>query len=509
MIGRLLGGPGSPLGSLRRALADPARSQRELLARIVARAAATEWGREHGCDRILRHPDLVAEYQRRVPPTDPAGLSPFIDRLRDGERDVLWPGRIRRFAVPGGTQSGERVIPLSREALRSMARAAATPAWNHLATRAGAVSLLGGRWLALPGEIVSSDRASGVMTGSVSAFLALAARPFTAPWILSVPQDELHRDDWDRKLDRLAERSFRADVRALIMLPSWAPALFDRVLARAGIVRGPGAMRRVWPNLRVFFTGGVALAPHRPMLDWSLGPGVDYVESYSASEGFLAFQDDVASSDLLLHPASGLFYEFVPLESGGAELPRHTVATIEAGVPYAVHVTDAGALWSLALGDVVRFTSVRPPRLRIMGRTRELLDRHGERLRAEHAHAAVTALEQFSGIPCRHAHVTYDVGEPTATPRHHWIVEFEHAPADALAVADRIDSAVVEANGGYRVRRAAAALDRPRVTIVPRGTFDRYLRHARRRFGAQSKHLALSDDDAIARDLVAGAPDQG
>jgi hypothetical protein len=402
------------------------------------------------------------------------------------------------------------VIPLSPEALRNMARAAATPAWNYLATQPGAGRLLAGRWLALPGEILAADSPGGVLTGSVSAFLALAARPFASPWILTVPHAELFREDWDRKLDLLAARAVDADVRALIMLPSWAPALFERVLARAGIAPGSGAMRRVWPNLRAFFTGGVALAPHRPVLDWFLGPGIDYIETYSASEGFLAFQDDVASPDLLLHPTSGLFHEFVPHESAVADAPRHTVATIETGVPYAVHVTDAGALWSVALGDVVRFTSTQPPRLRVMGRTRELLDRHGERLRAEHVHAAVARLEAFGGVPCRHVHVTYDTAAPGAAPRHHWIVEIDPAPADAPAVADRLDRAVVEANGGYRVRRAAEALGAPRVTIVPRGTFDRHLRHARRRFGAQSKHLVLSDDDSIARDLIAaGVPDQG
>ncbi len=478
-----------------------------VLRRLIGRSAGTVWGREHRYDALFRSPDLVAAYQRQVPLLDHAALAPYITRTRDGERDVLWPGRTTTFAVSGGTESGGRVVPLSREAVRSLVRASLAPGLAYLARCRRPIDLLGGKILSVPGGIKRNEFGPGTLSGEVSGLMAYHAPALASAWFQALPRATMLLDDWTRKLSEAARIAVRRDVRAIVMVPSWAPALLDRVRDETAVATTRGAVASAWPNLRVFFSGGVALSGYRDILRSRLGDGVALLESYSASEGFFAFQDLDETPDLLLHLGSGVFFEFVPLEDRGRSAPaRHTVGSVTTGVDYTLHVSNASGLFSCAVDDVVRFTSTDPLRLRVVGRAREVLDRFGEAMSREHVERALAEANAACGARSLHVHVSY--ASPPAgsdVPRHHWLLEFDIPPGDLDLYARRLDDAVQRINGRYRKRREPGAMAAPRVSLLPPGSTTRYLEASRRRLSAQSKLGTLSEERGIADALLDGA----
>jgi hypothetical protein len=505
MLAQVLKCPPSPLWCLKRALEQPGDAQRKLLRNLVRRAKDTAWGNTHGYNELLRSPDLIGEYQRRVPMSNYGDLQPYFDRVVKGESDVIWPGRPSAFAVSGGTRSGGRVIPLSREALASLTRSSLLPGLSYLANKPGALSMLRGKFLSLPGG-VEAGKIGGRVAGEVSGLLAYRAPRLLSSWLQALPQRVMLMEDWEAKLIESARLAVRKDVRAMAMVPSWAPIFFERVREVVGTATVAEAIKKVWPNLRVFFSGGVALSSYRAILESYFGSGVDFVESYSASEGLFAFQDCSDQEGLIVNLNGGVFFEFVRVEEEHAEKPtRCTLDTVEAGVDYILYVTNSGGLWSLCVEDIVRFVSTQPPRLRVMGRVGEMLDRFGDATSADHARRTLTAADNTFGARCLSHHLTYTDPTDSPIPRHHWVLEFESAPGDLEAYARCLDEFMKQYNGRYRTRRDPGAMAGPVVTVVPSGSCAEYLKSTRKRFSGQSKIINVSEDDATARGIIAAA----
>ncbi|MGD2153484.1 MAG: GH3 auxin-responsive promoter family protein [Gemmatimonadales bacterium] len=502
----IVGSSVTPLGRLRRGLRDPVRTQQLLLRKLLSQAALTSWGREHGFARALNYDDLLPAFQERVPLSCYEDFRTYVTRVRAGEADVLWPGRTRHFGISGGTVSAGELIPVSREMLRALARSSLTPGLQY-ASRGRGLAYLGGKILSIPGGVSEDPERPGVFVGEVSGLMARAMPALLARHLQAVPRQLMLLEDWESKLQQIAALTAGQDIRAIVMVPSWAPLLFDILLARPAehAARGPARVLDAWPRLQVFFSGGVALRSYRPILEEYLGDDVDFIESYSASEGFFAFQDDVDASDLLLHVDSGVFYEFVRLEHLDWDRPRrYTLADVEPGVDYALFVSTCSGLWGYGVGDVVRFTSTAPPRLQVVGRTVAILDDYGEALHADEVEQALAAAGRLTGAHCLHFHVTY--APPTGSiPQHEWLIEFEAPPEDAGAFAAAFDRYLQEHNRHYRIRREPRVLEAPAVTILPAGTCLAYLRRARKRFSAQTKLLAVSPERDVADGLSEAA----
>jgi hypothetical protein len=333
--------------------------------------------------------------------------------------------------------------------LRALTRCSLAPGLQY-ATRGGGRGFLGGKVLSVPGGISPDRGRPEVLSGEVSGLMMSAVPSLLARHFQAVPLDVAVLEDWETKLQQVVARAARQDVRAIIMVPSWAPLLFDRLLAYAAdVLPGPRAcVRDVWPRLRVFFSGGVALRSYRPILLAYLGPDVDFIESYSASEGFFAFQDRVDASDLLLHVDSGVFYEFVRMDARDHDAPRrYTVTDLEPGVEYALYVSTCSGLWGYAVQDIVRFTSTAPPRLEVVGRTGTVLDEYGEALYADEVERALEAAAFQTGAECVHHHVTYAPLAGTV-PQHEILIEFQAPPPDLgtfVVAVDRYGAAWVAA----------------------------------------------------------------
>ena len=480
--------------------AAPAQRQAQLLRELLRTAAGTEWGREHDFDALAETPDVVRAYQQRVSLSDYEDFRDPIERMRRGEEDVLWPGAVDRYGVSSGTASDGKVLPAPDAALRSKVRGSADAAFSYVVSSRGGWSLFGGKTLTLPGRVERDPNYPGTLVGEGSALFSQRTASWFQHLYQAVPNEDLVWAGWKEKLRAVARRTVDTDVRAVVSVPSWMPVLFDMLreayAERHG--RSPATIREVWPNVRVFFSGGVALHPYRSLLERELGP-VDFVESYAATEGFFAFQDH-PDEDMLLHLDSGVFYEFVKVDDLDHDRPRrYTVEEVEPGVRYALFVTANCGLWAYCVGDVVRFTSTFPHRLVVAGRLAEMMDRYGEALFAEETRAALNRACQETGATVREYHVSPRTTEASdGAPRHQWLLEFERPPASQRAFARLLDKHLCTTNRHYEIRRKTDALRAPEVVALPRGTFHRWLEHRHETVSAQTKVPRIADDRHVA-----------
>ena len=464
---------------------DPAGTQERILRALVRRAAGTDWGREHGYASIAS----LADYQRRVPVCDYAAMRPWWERCFEGRPDVTWPGRVRYFAQTSGTTSGEKYVPVTPALLRSHAKVAADV--MVLYRRRGAARLrraLAGKVLALGGS-TALERRGTVLWGDASGIAARSVRwPLARRYLPG--RDLAGIADWETRISRIAERVVREDVTLLTGIPSWVGLLLERVCRAAGS-DGPASLARVWPNLTLFVHGGVFFEPYRPAFEqFFAGLDVDCVNFYGASEASIAVQSEPDDPALLLVVDAGIFYEFVPLDRWGRpDAPRLTVADVRAGEPYVILVTTCAGLWSYDLGDIVRFTSLRPLKLLITGRHRQCISPFGENVIGEYVEEAVVHACRLTGARVAEFTVGPRYADPPRRPRpaHEYVIEFVVPPPDPGAFARAIDAKVAERSLDYAVKRRGDLLLGPvEVTPVPAGTFYEWMRR-RGMLGGQHK----------------------
>jgi len=480
-------------------MADPAAEQSRLLLRLARAAATTRFGREHDLASVRS----VEDFQARVPLRSFQDLEPYWQRLRAGERDVVWPGRIRRFAVTSGSTGTPKYVPVSAAGLSAYLRAGRDVLTHYLAAT-GDVGHFEGRFLYLGGSREPVADSSGAVVNDLSGIAAEETPWFYRPFTL--PSAQVSRiGDWEAKLDALAEEAWSADVRAVSGIPSWLVALFERVLARSAAAgRRPRTIGDVWPNLNLVVHGGVQFEPYRPLFEALIGKPVSMLEVYVASEGFLAIQDRPGSRDLLLRMDAGLFHEFVPVEAlGRTDPPRHWAGTVETGVDYALAVSSANGLWGAYIGDTVRFESLRPHRLRFTGRTEEFSSAFGEHLRAADVQAAIVAACAAANAEVAEFHVAplYPSAASLAR-RHEWLIQFTRPPAEPSRFLRTLDETLRRRNVDYDEHRAnGTSLAEPIVVPLPAGCFYAAMQRLGRS-GGQHKVPQLRNDRLFAAALL-------
>jgi len=472
--------------------------QEQTLHRLVRQAAGTRFGRDHGFASIR----TVADYQRRVPLRDYEAFwgeywRPAFPHLTDN----TWPGQVPYLALSSGTTTGStKYIPISAAMLASNRRAALTSlAWFRVAHPDAA--LLSGRMFFLGGstDLGRPDPAfpqtlagdlSGIATREVPAIL----RPYTYP-----PSDLALLGDWDEKLERLAEESARLPVTLVSGVPSWLLVLFERLRQRTGRER----IAEVWPTLRVVVHGGTRFDPYRGLFRRLVGDDVHFLETYPASEGFVAAEDP-RHGLLRLIPDHGVFFEFVPVGELGHDRPtRHTVADLVPGVQYAVVLTTCAGLWGYVLGDTVCFERRDPPLLRFTGRTRQFLSGFGEHLIGEEVERAVAEAAETTGADVTDFHVGPVFPKTARMPgRHRYLVEFAQGPGDVDAFAQEVDAALCRVNEDYRAHRAGdLTLGGPEVVPVRRGGFADWMR-SRGKLGGQHKVPRMDNSGLLTEELA-------
>lgn len=494
------------LWTARRFVAKPVETQRRLLTSLLDRASHTEWGRRLDFSDLAHSSDVVASFQDHVPLHGYPDIEADVKRMRAGGENILWPGKTTHFAVSSGTTSAGKIIPVSREMLLSNKRFATGVVLHYLLTRRRIGSVLG-RQLGLPGRIEEDASYPGTFIGEVSGLQALFAPLLYRRLLQAVPNETAFLPNWDRKLNAIADRTLGMDIRMVIMAPTWGSVLFKLLLERYNARSGTSAasVGEIWPNLQLFISGGVALSSYLEVLRDVIGkPDLDFLETYGASEGFFSYQTDLDDPSMLLHLDNGVFFEFVRLEDlDQPDARRYTIADVEPGIRYAPFLTTASGLWAYKLGDVVRFTSVSPHKIRVAGRTAEMMDGYGEAVFGEDAREAIEAACSETGARLADYHVAPRLLTSERLPAHQWLVEFEVEPAGAEPFLRALDARLSAINRHYQIRREARAFDAPELVSLPRGTFRAWLAATRASVSAQSKVPRMSEARTVADAVLA------
>jgi hypothetical protein len=471
--------------------------QSRQLMRLVRRAEATRFGRDHGFASIRS----VADYQRQVPLRSFEDFrSDYFEAAFPVLTDVTWPGTIPYFAVSSGTSSGRtKHIPVSAEMIRSNARAG-TDMLAHHVRRCPGSHVLGGKSFMLGGSVAMEEIAPGIRAGDLSGIARRENPRWSTPFVFPSIEEALEAD-WERKIDRLARLSLDEPIRCIAGTPSWLLLFFDRL---AEVTGRPHDVAAFYPGLDLLVYGGMSFAPYLDAFrDWFPSRAVDWREVYSASEGFVASADRDVGEGMRLNLDIGLFFEFVPLEDWESETPRRFWIADAPPGEYGLVLSTCAGLWGYRIGDTVELLPGSPPRVRVTGRTSYTLSAFGEHLSGREIETAVLAAAAESA---RHVHefaVTplYPDGERRAG-QHLYVVELDAAPDEPALFARVLDETLAAGNEDYEVhRRGDYQLLPPEVVIVAPGAFNDWMR-ARGKLGGQNKvpRVVLADD--VRRDLL-------
>ncbi|MCR5179685.1 MAG: GH3 auxin-responsive promoter family protein [Bacteroidaceae bacterium] len=471
--------------------------QMGVLRRLLRAAQNTEWGQQHNYATITTYEQFAAQ----SPLTDYDDLKAYIDRMRHGEEDVLWPGRVKWYAKSSGTTNDKsKFIPVSPQGLKDTHYAGGTDSvvcylHDHPESR-----VFDGRALILGGSHAPNYNLPHSLVGDLSAILIENINPLVN--LVRVPSKQTALlSDFEQKRDRIAQEASKKDVTSLSGVPSWMLSVLTRVLE----VTGKERIDQVWPHLEVFFHGGVAFTPYREQyLRLIQSSGMHYLETYNASEGFFGVQNDPADPSLLLMIDYGVFFEFVAMDE--LEQPNPKVVPlwdVQLGRNYAMVISTSSGLWRYMIGDTVRFTSTAPYKFVITGRTKFFINAFGEELIVDNAE---------KGLQQACAQTGAEVLEYTAAPvfmdqeghcRHQWLIEFSRQPAELQLFAQSLDKALQTVNSDYEAKRYKN-ITLQQLEIIParKGLFNDWL-SSHGKLGGQHKIPRLSNSRQYIDEMLA------
>lgn len=478
---------------IRRMAANAVADQEKIFRQLLSRAGHTAFGRDHRFSEIRDH----AGFARAVPIRDYEDLKPWVERTKTGEPDVLWPGRPAYFAKTSGTTSGVKYIPMSQESTPLHFGAARDALFNYFA-RTGNGRWLDGKLIFLSGS-PELEETAGIPTGRLSGI----SNHLVPAWLRTnqMPSWKTNCiEDWEEKVEHIVDETAEADMRLISGIPPWVQMYYERLLARTG----KRTIREIFPDFSVFVYGGVNFEPYRAKLEALVGARVDTVETYPASEGFIAFQDAFPSEGLLLNTDAGMFFEFVPAEEIFSENPtRLWLKDVQVGVNYALILNTNAGLWGYNIGDTVQFVSTDPYRIVVSGRIKHFISAFGEHVIGKEVEEALLPVANAAGIRI----VEFTVA-PNVTPNdgglpyHEWFVEFDNLPHDLAAFALDVDTRMRAQNIYYDDLITGSILRPLVIRPMRQGAFRDYMR-AQGKLGGQNKVPRLANDRKIADGMAA------
>jgi hypothetical protein len=494
---------------------DPGHAaQRRAFAALIARMAPTAFGRTAGLEPGLRY----ETFRARVAPHTYEGLRPYIERMKRGEPDVLWPGRCAFFAVSSGTTGGRtNYLPVT-EAMLAHFRRAGLDSLLYYTARVGHAHVLRGRQLFLGGstalKAIEEAKPQAAFVGELSGIAALLLPAWLERHLYEPGAEIAQMSDWPAKLQAAAERVLPRDLTLLAGIPSWMLVFAEVVRQRAAREHTPVPhLQALWPNLECFVHGGAPLAPFAGELRAVLGPNVNFHEVYPASEGFIAAQDADAACGLRLMTAAGLFFEFLPLpafdERNLANLGEQVVPLerVRLGIDYVLLLTTPAGLCRYVIGDIVRFLSIDVPRLIHVGRTSLQLTAFGEHVIEKELTDVLLAVCQRHGWTIVSFHVAPLLANTlTGQMRgcHEWWLELKTPTAEtptANVISPELDAGLKQRNAGYEAKRQGRGLQPPAVRLVMPGVFEQWM-EKNGRWGGQHKMPRCRSDRLVADQLA-------
>jgi len=445
---------------------NPLSSQRAVFNKLLHKGMMTSFGKEHRFNQIKSYEDFKAN----VPLHSYDRLLKYIERIRAGEKDVLWPGRPLYLATTSGTTSGEKYIPVTKDSLKKGMASTVLCSASYI-TETDNTDPLNRKMVILSAnpelkedKYLKYGKITGIFNNHIPNFLKTQRIP-------SIKTNMIW--DWEAKMTQTVKESIGQDVGMVGGFPAWIIRYFERILEETG----KKTIAEVFPNLQVITHGGVAYPPYKKRMESLIGKSFHRLEVFSASEGFMAYQDKQGRDDLLLVPDGEIFYEFVPLEDYGKENPRRfQLSEVEIGINYALYISTMGGLWAYEIGDTVTFTETKPYRLKVSGRTKHFISNSGEHLISEQVEMALGKTCDKLNVEVRDFSVAPSIKDEAGGNRHEWLIEFKDLPKDLSTFSAELSLALREVSDNYNLLVESEVLNLPIITPLKKGAFVEYMK---------------------------------
>jgi phenylacetate-coenzyme A ligase PaaK-like adenylate-forming protein len=470
---------------------NPVAAQQKTLLHLVASAKHTAFGKDHGFASI----NSYADFKKQVPVRDYEGLRPYLDRVIAGESDVMWKGKPEYFAKTSGTTSGAKYIPISKESMPEHVKAARNALLTYIA-ETGKADFLNGKIIFLQGSPVMTikngikvGRLSGIVANLVPAYLQKNRLPSYKTNCI---------EDWEQKVDAIVEETINQDMTLISGIPPWVQMYFDRLTEKSGGKK----IKDIFKNLQLFVYGGVNYEPYRAKIEASIGQKIDSIETYPASEGFIAYQDSQQDKSLLLLADAGMFYEFIPADEYYSEDPtRLSLEEVELDKNYALILNTNAGLWGYSIGDTVKFVSKNPYKILVTGRIKHFISAFGEHVIGEEVEQALWSVSNAENVSITEFTVAPEVSPADGSlPYHEWFIEFATAPKDLEAFRKKVDEALQKKNIYYFDLITGKILQPLVIRSLQKDAFVNYMREEGK-LGGQNKVPRLANDRKIADSL--------
>ena len=476
------------LNSLRK---NAVQLQQKTFSQLINKAKDTAFGTDYHFGQINNYDD----FKKQVPIRDYEELRPYIERVTAGEANVMWPGKPIYLTKTSGTTSGVKYIPISKESMPGHIKSARNALLSYI-HETGNAGFVDGKMIFLQGSPILTQK-NGIETGRLSGIVA-----HHVPGYLQknrMPSYEVNCiEDWEQKVDAIVDETITEDMRMISGIPPWCQMYFDRLREKSG----GKPVKDIFPNFKLFVYGGVNFEPYRARMEESIGFAIDSIETYPASEGFIAFQDSQKDKSLLLQVDSGIFYEFIPVEEYFNENPaRICLQDIELNKNYALILNTNAGLWGYSLGDTIKFTSKNPYKILVTGRIKHYISAFGEHVIGEEVEHALMSVAKEEGIDIVEFTVAPQVNPPQGQlPYHEWFVEFGTQPKNIKALSQKVDKALQKKNIYYFDLIEGNILQPLLIQSLKKDAFIDYMR-SQGKLGGQNKVPRLANDRKIAVQL--------
>lgn len=474
---------------IQRSMQSAVQDQQAILQELIKKGAEAEFGKVHN----ISEANDYQSFKQAIPIRDYEGFRPYIDKIKEGKHNVLWPGKPIYLAKTSGTTSGAKYIPITAESIPNHINTARNALLSYIAT-SGNADFASGNMIFLSGS-PTLDRIGGIPTGRLSGIVN-----HHIPGYLrknQLPTFETNCiEDWETKLDRIVGETVSRDMTLISGIPPWMQMYFDRLTEKTGKKVGD-----LFPNFSVLVHGGVNFKPYRSKLMDSIGREVDTIETFPASEGFFAFQDTRDQEGLLLNTNSGIFFEFVPAGEIFNENPtRLSLQDVKIGENYALIINNNAGLWGYNIGDTVKFVSLDPYRIIVSGRIKHFISAFGEHVIGEEVEYSLMKAAQESNEQIIEFTVAPMVSQDNGQSYHEWFIEFENIPENLEAFAAKVDENMRRKNIYYDDLIRGNILRPLVIRPLRRNAFIDYMKSLGK-LGGQNKVPRLSNDRKIAQEL--------
>jgi hypothetical protein len=474
---------------------DPIQTQRDVLQDLITHGQYSEIGRKYGMKDVFR----IRDFKKAVPIHEYEDLQPYIERLMNGEENLLWNTPVNWFAKSSGTTSSKaKFIPITDESLHDCHYQASKDVLTMYYNFNPDSDLLTGKGLVIGGSHQIHKVNEDIQYGDLSAVL-LQNSPFWAEWIRTPELSIALLDDWEVKIEKLAQSTINEVVTSISGVPTWTLVLIKRILE----ITGKSTLKEVWPELELYLHGGVSFTPYKDQFKKLLGDGVNYLEMYNASEGFFAAQQAPNDDGLLLFAQHGVFYEFMPSEEYGKDDPKTIgLRDVEIGKNYALVISTNGGLWRYLIGDTIQFVSKYPFKIKVSGRLKHFINAFGEELIVDNSDKAIAIASLRTGAVVNDYSAAPVYFSDESNGAHEWLIEFEKAPANLDQFTYELDDALKSVNGDYEAKRAKdIALRMPIVHSLHKGIFNAWLK-SKGKLGGQHKVPRLCNERTYVDEIL-------